>query len=70
MTEKKKRSREFSRSLYVVAPVKKGDKISAENIRSIRPGFGLHPKHYDSILGKTFNQDIEKGERLSFNHFN
>ena len=70
MTEKKKRSREFSRSLYVVALVKKGDKVSAENIRSIRPGFGLHPKHYDAILGKTFNQDIEKGERLSFDHFN
>ena len=67
MTEKKKTSREFSRSLFVVANVKAGDSITAENVRSIRPGYGLHPKYYTEILGKTFSKDITKGEPLTLN---
>lgn len=67
MTEKKKKSREFSRSLFVTQDVKEGDIITPENIRSIRPGYGLHPKHYNTILGKKFTRSINKGEPLSFN---
>lgn len=67
MTEKKKKSREFSRSLFVTKNVKKGDVITVENIRSVRPGFGLHPKYYDSLLGKTFTENTEKGTPLSLN---
>lgn len=67
MTEKKKKSRQFSRSLFIVKDVKSGDKISTENIRSIRPGFGIHPRHFSEIIGKKFNQDIEKGTPLSLN---
>ncbi len=70
MTPGKKKSREFSRSLFVVEDVKKGDIITENNIRSIRPGYGLHPKHYKEILGKTFNTSIEKGEPLSIDVIN
>ncbi|GIM61840.1 N-acetylneuraminic acid synthase [Capnocytophaga canis] len=65
LTEKKKKSRSFARSLYVVEDVKKGDVITEKNIRSIRPGYGLHPRYLNDILGKKFNRDVEKGERMS-----
>jgi len=65
MTEKKRKSRQFSRSLFVVEDVKKGDLITSENVRSIRPGFGLHPKHYSVIMGKTFTNKMEKGTPLT-----
>ena len=65
MTEKKKKSREFSRSLFIVENVKKGDLITHENVRSIRPGYGLHPKYLKELLGKTFNEDILRGTPLS-----
>ena len=70
MSEKKMKSRQFSRSLFVVKNVKIGDQITLENVRSIRPGFGLHPKHFSLIIGKQFNQDLEKGTPLSFELFN
>ena len=70
MTEKKKKSREFSRSLFIVKDVKSGDKISLENIRSIRPGFGMHPRYLSSIIGKEFNQDIERGNPMSTKFIN
>jgi len=66
MTEKKKKSRQFSRSLFVVKDVKAGETITHDNVRSIRPGFGMHPKHLSEIVGKTFEQDLEKGTPLSF----
>jgi pseudaminic acid synthase len=65
MTDKKKKSREFSRSLFVCENVKKGEIITKENIRSIRPGYGLHPKYYYEILGKLFSKNVERGEPLS-----
>lgn len=65
MTEKKKRSREFSRSLYVAEDVKKGDTITIENVRSVRPGYGMHPKYLKDILGKTFSANLLKGARMS-----
>lgn len=65
MTEKKKVSRRFSRSLFVVKDVLKGDLVTEENVRAIRPGFGLHPKYLKEILGKRFTKDITLGEPLS-----
>ena len=65
MTEKKKKSRQFSRSLFIVSDVKKGSIITKDNIRSIRPGNGLHPKYYKEIMGKTFTKDIIKGTPLN-----
>ena len=70
MTEKKKKSRQFSRSLFVVEDVKKGETITEKNVRSIRPGFGLHPKYYNEIMGKDFNADIEKGTPLTLEDIN
>ena len=66
LTEKQIKGRDFSRSLYVVEAVKKGDVVTDKNVRSIRPGFGLHPKHYKELLGSTFIRNIEKGTPLSF----
>lgn len=65
LTEKQKAGKQFSRSLYVSKDVKKGDVITKENVRSVRPGYGLHPKHLKDILGKTFKSDIEEGTALS-----
>jgi pseudaminic acid synthase len=70
MTEKKIKSREFSRSLFIVEDVKEGDVLTPKNIRSIRPGFGLHPKHYNEILGKKFNKNFEKGTPLELDFIN
>ncbi|WPY99720.1 pseudaminic acid synthase [Christiangramia sp. OXR-203] len=69
LTEKQKKGREFSRSLYVAEDIAKGEKITEKNIRAIRPGYGLHPKYYSDILGKSVMEDLEKGTALSLNHF-
>ena len=70
MTENKKKSRQFSRSLFVVKDVKKGDLITENNIRCIRPGFGMHPKFYNEILGKTFSCEIDRGTPLEIKMIN
>ncbi len=59
------KGREFSRSLYVAKDIKAGEKFTEENVRSVRPGFGLHPKYLPDILGKTAICNLEKGERFS-----
>jgi pseudaminic acid synthase len=63
-----KGQRDFSRSLYIVKDIKKGELITEANVRSIRPGFGLHPKHYGKILGKKVNKDLKKGTAMSFEY--
>jgi pseudaminic acid synthase len=60
----------FRRSLYVVKDVSKGDILTVDNIRSIRPGFGLAPKYYEQVLGCRANQNISTGTALSFDLFN
>ena len=60
------KGREFSRSLYVAENMKAGDIITEKNVRSVRPGYGLHPKHLPEILGKKVNRDLWKGDRFSF----
>jgi len=64
LSEKALKSREFSRSLYVVKDIKAGEIITETYVRSIRPGYGLHPKHLKDILGKKVNRDLEKGTRF------
>ena len=57
----------FRRSLFAVRDIKKGEKITPENIRSIRPSSGLKPKYYSDIIGKTAKEDIPFGAPLSMN---
>lgn len=59
------KGRQFSRSLYVAEDMKKGDVITEKNVRSVRPGYGLHPRYLPQILGKTVNRDLEMGTRMS-----
>ncbi|MBQ4820082.1 pseudaminic acid synthase [Aquimarina sp. MMG016] len=70
ISDESKIARERGRSLYVSQDVKKGDFITKENIRSIRPAYGLHPKYYQEVLNKTFKKDIKKGTPLSFELIN
>jgi pseudaminic acid synthase len=69
LTEKAKTGKNFTRSLYAVQNIKAGDVITSDNVQSIRPGYGLHPKYLDiknpnCILGKKTIVDIEFGERI------
>lgn len=64
LTDKQLKSRDFSRSLYVVKDIKAGDLITEENLRSIRPGFGLHPKYYNQVLGTKSKRDFKYGDRF------
>lgn len=68
LTEKQTKGKDFSRSLYIVNDIKKGDILSEENVRSIRPGFGAHPKELSNILGKRANQDLERGDRFCLSY--
>lgn len=61
LTEKMIINQDFSRSLFVVEDMKKGEIITEEKVRSIRPGFGLHTKYLKYILGKKVNQNLKKG---------
>jgi pseudaminic acid synthase len=67
LTEKQIKGKDFSRSLYVVKDVKAGDLITEKNVRSVRPGFGLHPKYLPEILGKKASMDLKKGDRFHIN---
>jgi pseudaminic acid synthase len=67
VTEGMKKGRVFARSLFVVRDVKKGELFTEENVRSIRPGYGLHPKYYHQIVGKRrARKDIKAGTPLSW----
>lgn len=61
LTDKQIKGREFSRSLYVVEDIKAGELITEKNVKSIRPGFGMHPKFFRDVLGKRVNIDLERG---------
>lgn len=65
LSPKQREGKQFARSLYVSANIAKGERFSQENIRSVRPGHGLHPKYYNEILGKTATRDLENGDRLT-----
>ncbi|KYG82854.1 pseudaminic acid synthase [Roseivirga echinicomitans] len=69
LTEKQHKGKEFCRSLYAVKDIKSGDIITEENVRSIRPGFGLHPKYLNKILGTKIMADVDRGEALSLDMF-
>ena len=66
VTESQARSRVFRRSLFVVKDVKSGDVFTKENVRSIRPGYGLAPKYLKDVLGRRAARDIEQGTPLAW----
>lgn len=65
---KEAKSLQFRRSIYVVQDVAENEPLSAENIRIIRPGFGLAPKFYDIVLGRRVNRALTRGTALSWEH--
>ena len=66
LTDKSKKSKEFSRSLFIAEDVLEGETVSEKNVRSVRPSFGMHPREYSKVLGKTFNRTYKKGTPLSW----
>jgi len=66
LSSKEESSRVFRRSLFVVQDVKRGETFTPENVRSIRPGYGLHTRHLGEVLGKRAVRDIERGTPLSW----
>lgn len=65
ISEKVNKNRKFARSLFVIDNVKEGEIITENNVRSIRPGYGLHPKYFNDILGKKFVKNVDRGEPLA-----
>jgi pseudaminic acid synthase len=70
LTDKVKASRKFARSLFVVKDIMAGEIFTEENVRSIRPGYGLHPKYLKEVIGKAAKENIEKGTPLSWKLIN
>lgn len=66
LTEKQEKERSGSRSLFVVKEIKAGEKLTPDNVRSIRPHHGLHTMYYEEILGKTAACDIAPGTPLAW----
>ncbi len=65
LTEGQLKGKQFSRSLYAVADINIGDEINEQNVRSVRPGYGMHPKYYKEVLGKKSSKQYRKGDRFS-----
>jgi len=64
-TEQEKSNITFRRSIFCVKDIKKGERLTEENIRVIRPGHGLAPKYYEEILGQVALADIERGTPMA-----
>ena len=64
--EIEKKSLQFRRSLYIVNDIRAGESLTADNLRAIRPGYGLPPKFYDLLLGKRVARDIKRGTPASW----
>lgn len=65
-TSAEEKSRAFRRSIYACRDIAPGEVLTSDNIRVIRPGFGLAPKYYPTILGKHARQAIKKGDRIGW----
>lgn len=66
LQEREKPSRVFRRSLFAVKDLKKGEPFNAENVRVIRPGYGLHPRFLDQVIGRKAAKDIPRGTPLDW----
>mgnify|MGYP005839295207 CR=1 FL=1 len=68
LNEKARRSREFARSLFVAEDTAQGEILTEKNVRSIRPGYGLHPRHLKDVVGKKVKKTIIRGTPLAWEH--
>lgn len=66
LTDKQLAEREHSRSLFIAQDMKAGDQFTPENLRSVRPGFGLHTKYYEQLLGKKVTRDVSMGTPMAW----
>jgi N-acetylneuraminate synthase len=66
LSEQEAKSRVFRRSLFVVKDIKAGEIFTEENVRSIRPGYGLHPRNLKDVLGRRAARDIQRGMPLGW----
>jgi sialic acid synthase SpsE len=64
-TEEEIPSLKFRRSIYAISDIAVGDELTISNIGVIRPGFGLHPRNFEKLIGKTSNLNLQKGERVT-----
>ena len=69
-TESEKAGLRFRRSIYIVEDMKENEKLTAKNLRIIRPGKGLLPKHYEKLLGRKVNQKLKRGTALQWEMLN
>lgn len=68
LTDRQKESKKRSRSLYIVEDIKMGEKLNEQNMKSIRPGYGIHTKYYEMLLGKRVKKDLKKGTALDWSY--
>lgn len=68
LSERVTKNKVFSRSLFIIKDIKKGDLLTEENIRSIRPGYGLSPKYLKDILGKKVKRNLKRGIPLKWEY--
>jgi N-acetylneuraminate synthase len=68
LSKQETNSRVFRRSLFVVRDVKKGEIFTEENVRSIRPGYGLHPRYLREVIGRLSSCDVKRGTPLSWKY--
>lgn len=69
LSEKEKKSLQFKRSLYLVKDIKAGGIFTMQHVKSIRPGYGLHTRYYNSVIGKKAKKDLVAGTPLNFDMF-
>ncbi len=67
--ENERNSLSFRRSLYAVRDIAAGTEVAPEDVRSVRPGFGLHPRHYDEIIGRKTTVAVERGDPITWDIF-
>lgn len=68
LTDQQKRSREDGRSLFAVKDIRAGETFTEENVRSVRPAFGMHPMYYDKVLGQKAKSDIDRGTPMDWKY--
>ena len=70
LSGKSVKNREFRKSLFIGKDIKEGEVFTAENLKIVRPGFGLHPKYYEAILGKKATKAVEFGTPMRMEFVN